>query len=280
MELPTGPLTLESLLFALSVTQTRPKQFQPAVIASAEERRSQAKHLSLLDHIALLLVTEERGDVVAVGFRMPRPPPPHMPQIVRFWFMRNRPSTTAQAQHVESIVTLLSSANQGRGIVECVNDFAKLVYANCGPQIRRRFRKLRTAWREIPASDRPSWPTLPANVLEKLNRTLSDRDRRLEQGWGAFLNGWFEETINADFPGGYDDVAKMLNTAYCVGWDETLLGALVVPKLQRRVRKLGQYFRAMTYLVFSAAQQKKGTSFQILEVRLMSIVRDRIGCPV
>lgn len=41
----------------------------------------------------------------------------------------------------------------------------------------------------------------------------------------------------------------MPNAAYDTAWNNTLQSALVVPKLQRRTRKSGQYFATMTYLV-------------------------------
>lgn len=89
-------------VFALSKVIHTVK-FWNEVAATYTDHRQ--KHLRLLDDIALLLVTDPSSDVVAVAFERRQ-------EEVPFHFAKNRPATSAEHEHIQSLITSVQAEVQ------------------------------------------------------------------------------------------------------------------------------------------------------------------------
>lgn len=92
----------------------------------------QAKHLRLLDAIALLLVTEEKSDVGAVMFEQ-------TPTQVIFYFCKNRPCTKRELDYVDGIRRL---AFEITDVQECSLQLLNRVIPMCRSKIVSRLKRL------------------------------------------------------------------------------------------------------------------------------------------
>src|SRR6266487_2600984 len=108
-ENPTPPLTTENLeasvlpsfdklLFALSSISHICGHAPTKSTGAAQQR----KHLSLLDGIALLLVTEDKADVAAVSFLQTS-------TSIEFYYAKNRPCAPRIRGYIESLLEVLRS---------------------------------------------------------------------------------------------------------------------------------------------------------------------------
>jgi hypothetical protein len=96
--------------------------------------QEQAKHLKLVDSIALLLVTDEKSDAAAVSFYQTS-------MSINFYYAKNRPCTTTEVQYIESLLDIVRSYHPSKRY-QCNNLFLTKVVSMCIRKIHRRIEKV------------------------------------------------------------------------------------------------------------------------------------------
>jgi hypothetical protein len=107
------------------------RQHVPSV---PEPTANQRKHLNLLDGIALLLVTEGKGDVAAVSFV-------HTSTSIEFYYAKNRPCTLQETAHIQKLLEMTRSFQPSESGV-WVDKALELVIQTCIKKVKGRMRKI------------------------------------------------------------------------------------------------------------------------------------------
>lgn len=200
----------------------------------------QRMRLRLLDDIALLLVTESSSDVAAVSFQR------HQAGVV-FWYSKNRPSTVDECEHIKTLIKCLKAENS------TVDDRLRAMLAEsfkiCGPKIRSRLAKLKSALSVIPVND---WH-VQEDPQGSLHRYFEDR---LEDWYGegsgpiSFLRGFLSDLhslkVKESEP---DQILLLIELAHITGSFKPLKALFPDAEVGKRMRLLGDYFGAVTRIV-------------------------------
>jgi hypothetical protein len=94
----------------------------------------QKKYLSLLDGIALLLVTEGKGDVAAVSFL-------HTNMSIEFYYAKNRPCTPGEMVYIQKLLEMAQTF-QALKSIQWVSVTLELVVQMCMKKVKGRMRKI------------------------------------------------------------------------------------------------------------------------------------------
>jgi hypothetical protein len=124
--------SLDELIFALSCI-SHVCEHAPTVPSGTAQQR---KHLSLLDGLALFLVTEDRGDVAAVSFAQSS-------TSVDFYYAKNRPCKASMTEYVESLLKEVRNYEPSKKNEFIVN-IVKKAASMCIRKVRSRIRKVCT----------------------------------------------------------------------------------------------------------------------------------------
>lgn len=200
----------------------------------------QRKHLRLLDDIALLLVTESSSDVAAVAFER------REAQVV-FYYAKNRPSTVAERAHIDTLIGTIETENS------TVDDRLRGMLAEslniCGPKIRSRLAKLKSAISEIAVDE---W------------HVLDDPDDSLHRYFQERLDDWYDECPGPiTFLEGFlsdlnslnvktceaDQLLMLIELAHITGSFKPVTAVFPNAEVGKRMRLLGDYFGAVTRIV-------------------------------
>ena len=123
--------SLDELIYALSsVLRVRERApTQPLI------HNPQMKHLSLLDGIALLLVTEDKADVAAVSFLQSS-------TSIEFYYAKNRPCASITG-YIESLLEVLRNYEPSKSKkAECIRNIVRTAVPQCIKKIRNRIRNV------------------------------------------------------------------------------------------------------------------------------------------
>jgi len=94
----------------------------------------QKKHLSLLDGIALLLVTDVKGDVAAVSFL-------HTKTSIEFYYAKSRPCIPQETAYVQELLKMAMSFKPSERS-QWVHRALELVVTTCIKKVKGRMRKI------------------------------------------------------------------------------------------------------------------------------------------
>jgi hypothetical protein len=107
------------------------RQHVPSVPEPTGNRK---KHLDLLDGIALLLVTEDKGDVVTVSFVQTS-------ISIEFYYAKNRPCTPQETAYIQKLLEITSSFEPSEAGI-WVDRVLELVIQTCIKKVKGRIRKI------------------------------------------------------------------------------------------------------------------------------------------
>ncbi|KAI9766957.1 MAG: hypothetical protein M1839_004665 [Geoglossum umbratile] len=229
------------------------RHIQQHVPSAVEPEGHQKKHLNLLDGIALLLVTGDKGDVAAVSFV-------HTGTSIEFFYAKNRPCTPQETAYIQKLLEMTRSFKTSESGV-WVSRVLELVIQTCVKKVKGRMRKITNELKKIGFSSSlrlenlnnlPIWRETDrkGEIVEAYRRTfpsqkpeegVSDRDILLRYFRGLFTvsgpEGQIEGAKAAVFLSRYIGIA--LRTDPIIG------NATIV----RRIQKLGDYAGAVQTLV-------------------------------
>ncbi|KAH0556571.1 hypothetical protein GP486_005574 [Trichoglossum hirsutum] len=126
----SSPQFNDQLVYLLSNLQ----HIQQHIPSVPEPKGNQKKHLNLLDRIALLLVTEDKGDVAAVSFV-------HTSTSIEFYYAKNRPCTPQETAYIQKLLEMTRSFKTSESGV-WVGRVLELVVRTCTKKVRGRMRKI------------------------------------------------------------------------------------------------------------------------------------------
>ena len=255
----------------------------------ASKRPSCAKHLQLLDGIALLLVTRNKSDVAAVTMSNHQLGNGQMRTI--FHLMKNDGCTDKERQYYEQFCQVISDTNMDRKTL--LRTLWHLVVRNCQNKIKRRATKLQQALQERQSlQDDKLNPIRPANgnasiagdasiknAMSKFENWLEPENTESKAWWEIVID-WLEThldpkvfTANVTFEKRSSALMKVRLLAR--------LGALVnglrSPKVGRRIKKLAMYGEALHLIVKEVYRHRLTRVFE-LDVVSHSVAEARIFC--
>lgn len=251
---------LDGLLLTLSATQYK-EQVTSDLFRSSKNKK-------LLSLIALLLVTQAQGDVAAVTMRSRQVAT--VGTIATFYYVKNRGCNAQESAYIQQLVSIASQARSGADPATCAKRMIELVQSNCQAKIKHRFVRLGQAVRQL--SDVPIVGLWTEPSLAVVNRFFAQLYGNGEAYLGlrlsVFLNSWFFGVVGGDFPvHDTSAIRRIFKTAFLLGNSSELIASIPSPKLQRRVKKLGNYYGAVGTICREAANARHFNGFQALEVR-------------
>ncbi|KAI9783099.1 MAG: hypothetical protein M1839_004268 [Geoglossum umbratile] len=101
------------------------------IIVQTNEQR---KHLRLLDGIALLLVTESKGDVAAVSLV-------HTATSINFYFSKNRPCTLKETEYIDTLLGMVRAYHPSE-ILGWSEEVLGVVLRMCVKKVKARLWKI------------------------------------------------------------------------------------------------------------------------------------------
>ncbi|KAI9768215.1 MAG: hypothetical protein M1840_005045 [Geoglossum simile] len=104
------------------------------VLGVPARTNEQRKHLRLLNGIALLLITESKGDVAAVSLA-------HTATSIRFYFSKNRPCTLKEKEYIGMLLALIKGYHPSK-IDEWSAEVLGVVLRMCIKKVKARLRKI------------------------------------------------------------------------------------------------------------------------------------------
>jgi hypothetical protein len=117
------------MAFAISCIR-RIREHAPMVRKVKDEQR---KHLSLVDGIALLLVTDEKADVAAVSFLQ-------TPTSIDFYYAKNSPGAVSE-RYIESLLDLIRTYDPSKRAQYALR-ITEMAASMCIRKVRNRIRKI------------------------------------------------------------------------------------------------------------------------------------------
>ena len=179
-------------------------------------------NLRLLDYIALLLVTSDKGDVAAVAIDQ-------RPKSVVFLYSKNEPCPPQIGEYLQRLTTICASAEEG----DFCDVFLTEVVQTCWLKIRNRLLKCKKAIRT--AGD--------IKLDDKFGASAENGDSFAKTA-ADFFKSLLEYDMAPHKKGGVHATIMMSMGAYCLGY---AYGLPQYPMLQRRIQKLGDYWGAAVF---------------------------------
>lgn len=192
------------------------------------------KHLRLLNHIALLLVTEEKSDVAAVMFEQKS-------HEINIFYSKNRPTTSNERAYIESLQHIAISHPD---INECAMQLPARVIPTCRPKIAARVKNLvRSLSPDLHVSadvDGAFWAHLLARIPRLEESGLSA---------GLFLHRYIALVRHVNVSECHDDeLEKLIRFGSIIGSYKNLKCFISSETTVRRVQKLGGYYTATKWI--------------------------------
>lgn len=212
------------------------------------------KHLKLLNLLALLMVTEDKGDVAATTII-------RAPGSVTILFSKNRPCTAAESSYIQTLQDIITSTTR-----ETVKDTRiralSLVIDNCSKKVKARLKKL-VKWLKSGFTVKTPPPETSTLLCKRLRPAGFPSDTPFEKSITNWLTNLMNEPTSA-LAGG--DAILTLFIAHGIGYTEGIDSVIDDPVLLRRLKKLGDYFAAVRCLVADYSELKPGLTISIREV--------------
>lgn len=220
-------LSFADQLFVLA-NITHVRDYSPTI--STTPILDNRKNLRLLDHIALLLVTEEKSDVAAVMFQQ-------KPHEINFFYSKNRPTTPTERAYIESLQHLALSH---LSINDCAIQLLARVIPACRPKIAARVKSL---VRSLSPDHHVSADVEDAFWAYMLARIPRLGDAGLSGG--LFLRRYIAHVRRVDVAECHDDeLEKLIRFGSIIGAYKDLKCLVPSETTVRRVQKLGGYYTA------------------------------------
>ena len=179
-------------------------------------------NLRLLDYVALLLVTSDKGDVAAVAIDQ-------RPNSVTFLYSKNAPCPPQIGEYLQRLTTICASVEEG----DFCGVFLTEVFQTCRLKIRNRLLKCKKAIQT--AGD--------IKLDDKIGAQAENGDSFAKTAADVFKS--LLEYDMAPHKGGSVHAAIMMSMrAYYLGY---AYGLPRYPMIQRRIQKLGEYWGAAVF---------------------------------
>lgn len=220
----------DQLFVLANITHVRDSRPTISTTPFSENR----KHLRLLNHIALLLVTEEKSDVAAVMFEQKS-------HEINIFYSKNRPTTSNERAYIESLQHIAISHPD---INECAMQLPARVIPTCRPKIAARVKNLvRSLSPDLHVSadvDGAFWAHLLARIPRLEESGLSA---------GLFLHRYIALVRHVNVSECHDDeLEKLIRFGSIIGSYKNLKCFISSETTVRRVQKLGGYYTATKWI--------------------------------
>jgi len=254
-------LTLSEMIFALSKIAFRYEYHpQSPHDAGASGRHPTEKHLQILDQLALLLVTEAKGDIAAISLRDVEN------NQISLGYSKNRPFTDPETSYITDLLSMATdpttTPTQKHGNLFC------LVIQECRKKITSRLRDICQGLRrlrekkdfgiqglESDQEDETESHATRTRCDHYIRQVLGEEIFPLTFSLSLFLKQWFESLLSAIPCGSQFQywehkplVYRSIVIAYWIAGDleahKLLDSSLLLP-----IGKLGDYCGAITALV-------------------------------
>lgn len=231
MSSSTIPLPFADQLFVLA-NITHVRDYCPTI--STTPISDNRKNLRLLDHIALLLVTEEKSDVAAVMFEQKS-------HEITFYYSKNRPTTPTERAYIDSLQhTALSLPD----INDCAMQLLARVIPTCRPKIAARVKNLvRSLSADLhvsPDVEGAFWVHLLARIPNLVDSGLSAE---------LLLRRYIANVRRVNVAECHDDeLEKLIRFGSVIGSYRNLKCIISSEPTVRRVQKLGGYYPATKWI--------------------------------
>lgn len=257
------PISLVQILSVYASMKINRPMVSPAcsdLFSSSSDRA--AKHLRLLNGVALLMVTEGQSDVAAVT--VSNHAHGGMTRTV-FHMMKNRDCNEVETAYYENFVRLLNAHNMDSK--ELQRKLEQLIITNCRAKILNRASRLQKAVKEI-RSNIPTW-SLPSPARQDeiaVFKRLYPRSTAELSSWPDLLDDFLVEALRPEsFAKG--DTAFLLMLIHYFVSTESLMTVIGSPKLGRRLKKLSEYARILMSITKHVTREK---GRRIYEIKIVS----------
>lgn len=262
--LPASP-SADEMHLSLSHIVFR-REYRPPSPPRQAQVPSSDKHLELLNLLSLLLVTQAKGDVAAVMFRV------LSKDNIELHYTKNRPCTNTEKSYISEILATVRDTTSDIHITAW--KLLSLVIPNCKRKMKSRATKICDRLTELLENppfaihDEACTTTAENSLRDAIGPDVFPTTITMPQ----FVRGWFKylqqrpNTIFTEWHAG--GVYQMLHLAYSIGHKPDISN-LLEPKLLRRVRKLGDYYGAALAMISNAANLPAD---QLLNLKIIEIV--------
>lgn len=212
------------------------------------------KNLKLLDYIALLLVTEDKGDVAAVTME-------RLPNAVIFHYSKNAPCSPEFGEYLQRLIEICASVDA----ISFARLFLTEVIKNCRRKIESRLNKCKRAIKSIENIH------FDAKVAAQAPRAAKSIEKWRGTSFGEiaedFLKRLRDHEIESHKEGSITDTMILCVEAFHIGRDP---GILQYPTLAARIKKFGDYFgatRSIRDLLRGFARRHLQPRISMIEIR-------------
>ncbi|KAL8728631.1 MAG: hypothetical protein Q9166_005285 [cf. Caloplaca sp. 2 TL-2023] len=227
------------------------------------------KHVNLLDGIALLLVYDDTGDIVATG-RAVEANGNH----VIYWTKNGPEKPTAREQDY------LACLQQSFKRLDLPTDTLEIIVPMCRKKIINRMKKLNAALERTakaareagnPPADNPFEINTQTPEAERLRRYLIEKKVIPDVSLNKFLNT-FANAIRKLGNNPNDKIAQLIEIAYQLSLNSQKLTLAQIPSCDayhlRKVKKLGSYFQTCMaiWVQLSMEPPEKRKDFRIEQI--------------
>lgn len=233
----------------------------PRLTTSEKHPTASQKHLELLNLLSLLLVTEAKGDVAAAMFRV------LSKDNLELHYAKNRPCTTDEKAYIHAIFATVCDMTSVSNT--CWKPLS-LVIPACKRKMMSRANKVCKLLAELPVTVAHTDCTVIAETF--LRSAVGGSVFPLSSNMPDFIRSWFTHLLQkpaAIFKAwNTGRVYQMLHLSYSIGHAPDI-SRLLDPQLLRRIRKLGDYYRAALCLISNAATLPEA---QLRHIRIIEVV--------
>jgi hypothetical protein len=222
----------------------------------------EAKHMTLLDGLALLLVN--KTDVAAVSLR-------RVKDEVQILYAMNRDAITKRAAVVNEVLEIANSIVQAESLdkLQRREQLMDVILNHCQQKLERRREKVVEAWVDLKKSEPFSIAVPSASAIADFASGSPSLAPRLSQStWAAWLAEWFDNDVSRPFfatvgntpPATTSGIRTILVNARLLGRKKELSVSTFPTAeancLTRRLSKLGQFLEAILQITKSASQER------------------------
>ena len=249
------PINLDEILHVYATLKIKSSMISPTGLAllpssSNNDSASVAKHLNLLNGIALLMVTEAQSDVAAVTMSS------HAQGGVTktvFHLMKSRDPNETEIAYYKDFINLLNADQTNSD--ELQEKIEELTTINCRAKILSRAIKLQKAVIDV-RNEIPTWgfPPTSQNDVAEFTRQYP-RSKNVSSAWPDLLDDFLVKGLHPEnFTAG--DIAFRLMLAHTFAFTENLLKTIRSPKLRRRLKKLAEYAQILLTITRRIKREK------------------------
>lgn len=210
--------------------------------------------LKLLNYIALLLVTKDKGDVAAVTVE-------HLPHALNFYYSKNSPCPPQLGEYIQRLITLCASVEAE----SFIGSFFTEVTRSCRPKLKNRLAKCKRAIRSLGDIE------FTGEVAAQEPYTAMHMDEYSGKSFGEVAQNFLKQLMDYEIEphkgGSARGTFELCVDAYCIGQEQ---GLKEYPLLVTRIQKLGDYFGAVRRihgLLTAPALKRLQTSISFIEIK-------------